>query len=53
MFDYLEVVSCPIDFGTIKKKLDGFEYMIYKELLSDIQLVFSNSDKYNLVSAEY
>ena len=39
-----------MDFGTIKRKLNAFEYNSYGECLSHIKLVFDNSDQYNLVS---
>ena len=51
--DYLEVVSCPMDFGTIKKKLNAFEYSNYEECISDIKLVFANSDQYNLSTSDH
>ena len=37
-----------MDFGTIKRKLNAFEYNSYGECLSDIKLMFDN--QYNLVS---
>ena len=45
----MDVVSCPMDLGTIKRKLTTFEYTTHEEFINDIQLVFANSDQYNLV----
>lgn len=50
MPDYLEIVTHPIDLGTIKKKLNGLEYSGHHDFLNDIQLMFSNCNKYNVVS---
>lgn len=39
-----------MDFGTMKRKLNAFEYNSYEDCINDIKLVFANSDQYNLVS---
>lgn len=39
-----------MDFGTMKRKLNAFEYNSYDDCINDIKLVFANSDQYNLVS---
>lgn len=45
--DYFEVVKHPMDFGTIKKKLNSNFYSNTDELLKDFELVFSNCKLYN------
>ena len=47
--DYLELVATPMDLGTIKEKLKTLQYPDVDSFVSDVRLVFSNSDKYNLV----
>ena len=49
--DYLDIVKCPMDFSTIKRKLNTFEYNNNEDFLTDVRLVFSNSEQYNMVSA--
>ena len=45
--DYFDVVKNPMDFGTIKKKLNGNVYCSALEFLRDVELVFSNCKLYN------
>ena len=45
--DYPEVVKKPMDFSTIKKKLNNYQYTNCKEFASDLDLVFSNCYLYN------
>ncbi|XP_059047927.1 bromodomain adjacent to zinc finger domain protein 1A [Achroia grisella] len=45
--DYLDVIEQPMDFTTIKSKLDGGEYSTDEELLSDAALVLANCYTYN------
>lgn len=45
--DYFEIVKQPMDFGTIKKKLNNNYYANTDEFLKDIELVFSNCKLYN------
>ena len=45
--DYFEIVKHPMDFGTIKKKINNNFYSCTDELLKDIELVFSNCKLYN------
>lgn len=47
--DYLELIATPMDLGTIKEKLKTLQYPDVDSFVSDVRLVFSNSDKYNLV----
>ena len=47
--DYLELVKTPMDLGTIRDKLKNLEYPDVESFVADVRLVFSNSDKYNLV----
>lgn len=39
-----------MDLGIIKGKLNSLEYPDVDSFEADVRLVFSNSDKYNLVS---
>ncbi len=45
--DYLEKVQTPMDFGTIKRKLEAKEYTHPDALLTDVRLVFDNAKAYN------
>lgn len=45
----MELVTAPMDLGTIKEKLRSLEYPDMDSFVADVRLVFSNSDKYNLV----
>ena len=47
--DYLELIATPMDLGTIKEKLKTLQYPDVASFVSDVRLVFTNSDKYNLV----
>jgi hypothetical protein len=50
--DYFDVVKHPMDFGTIKKKLNNNFYSSTDELLCDFELVFSNCKLYNPPESE-
>lgn len=45
--DYYEIIQSPMDFGTIKKKLDRVDYLNGKECIEDFKLVWNNCFKYN------
>lgn len=45
--DYHDIISNPMDFGTIKYKLDNGDYEKLDEFFSDCQLVFENCRLYN------
>ncbi|GMJ00644.1 IMBIBITION-INDUCIBLE 1, GLOBAL TRANSCRIPTION FACTOR GROUP E1 [Hibiscus trionum] len=50
LHDYYEVVQKPMDFGTIKSKMEannGTGYKNVREIYSDVRLVFKNAMKYN------
>lgn len=47
--DYSELIATPMDLGTIKEKLKTLQYPDVDSFVSDVRLVFTNSDKYNLV----
>jgi len=50
--DYLELIATPMDLGTIKEKLKTLQYPDVDSFVSDVRLVFSNSDKYNLSTSD-
>lgn len=50
--DYYEVIAKPMDFGTIKYKLNMGEYREDAELMADAVLVFENCNTYNDTDAE-
>ncbi|KAK2568145.1 Tyrosine-protein kinase BAZ1B [Acropora cervicornis] len=50
--DYLELVETPMDLGTIREKLNSWEYSDVESFVADVRLVFANSDKYNLDVSE-
>ncbi|KAJ4702772.1 Transcription factor like [Melia azedarach] len=50
LHDYYEVIEKPMDFSTIKNKMDGKDGTGYKnvrEIYADVRLVFKNAMKYN------
>jgi hypothetical protein len=40
--DYIEVVKNPMDFGTVRSKLEKNEYPGVEEMLADVRLVSAN-----------
>nr|XP_033797347.1 bromodomain and WD repeat-containing protein 1 isoform X2 [Geotrypetes seraphini] len=44
--DYSQIIDTPIDFGTVKEKLDAGNYDSPLELYNDIKLIFSNAKAY-------
>ena len=45
--DYFSIIKHPMDFSTIKKKLNNFSYTNLKEFCADMNLVFENCYTYN------
>ncbi|XP_043511870.1 bromodomain adjacent to zinc finger domain protein 1A isoform X2 [Frieseomelitta varia] len=45
--DYHDIISNPMDFGTIKYKLNNSEYETLEHFFSDCHLVFKNCQAYN------
>ncbi|CAK73818.1 unnamed protein product (macronuclear) [Paramecium tetraurelia] len=45
--DYYDIVKRPMDFGTVKQKLNANQYKNCKEFYHDIMLVFDNCILYN------
>ncbi|CAD8089289.1 unnamed protein product [Paramecium sonneborni] len=45
--DYYDIVKKPMDFGTVKQKLNTNQYKNCKEFYTDINLVFDNCILYN------
>ncbi|CAG9311445.1 unnamed protein product [Blepharisma stoltei] len=45
--DYYDVIEHPMDFGTIKKKLNNNVYESGEDLIADFDLVFENCRTYN------
>ncbi|KAK3427288.1 hypothetical protein EUGRSUZ_F03534 [Eucalyptus grandis] len=50
LHDYHKVIEKPMDFGTIRKRMeatDGTAYKNVQEICADVRLVFKNAMKYN------
>lgn len=47
MSDYHTIIKCPIDLGTVKKRIENTYYADVKECIEDIELVFNNGYTYN------
>lgn len=50
LHDYYEIIDRPMDFGTIKNKMeakDGTGYKNVREIYADVRLIFKNAMKYN------
>ncbi|XP_017891617.1 bromodomain adjacent to zinc finger domain protein 1A isoform X2 [Ceratina calcarata] len=45
--DYHDIISNPMDFGTIKSKVDNGEYETLEHFFNDCRLVFENCQAYN------
>ena len=45
--DYLKAVSEPMDFGTVKARMDSGAYVQPGQFNTDMRLVFGNARKYN------
>nr|CAH7768363.1 unnamed protein product [Callosobruchus chinensis] len=50
--DYYEVIDRPMDFGTIKYKLNMGKYSEDSEVMDDVVLIFENCNTYNNSDAE-
>ncbi|CAM0912658.1 unnamed protein product [Alopecurus aequalis] len=42
-----QIITKPMDFSTIRNKMEGNEYNSVREIYSDVRLVFENAMKYN------
>ncbi|XP_061677180.1 bromodomain-containing protein 2b isoform X4 [Syngnathoides biaculeatus] len=47
LHDYHDIIKCPMDLGTIKRKMDSREYRDAQQFAGDVRLMFSNCYKYN------
>lgn len=47
LFDYYDVIKKPMDFSTIKSKLEANLYDSNEKFVEDVELVFENCQKYN------
>jgi len=50
--DYLERIKNPMDFSTVKKKVENDEYKNFSEFISDVNLIFANCRTYNSTGSE-
>ena len=51
--EYFDKIKNPMDFGTMKKKLDAKEYHSVAEFIDDIKLICDNAKEYNGVDSMY
>ncbi|CAL1355327.1 unnamed protein product [Linum trigynum] len=51
--DYLDIIDHPMDFSTVRKKLDGGEYSNLEQFEGDIFLICSNAMQYNSSDTVY
>ncbi|XP_063059320.1 bromodomain-containing protein 4-like isoform X2 [Engraulis encrasicolus] len=47
LHDYHDIIKHPMDLGTIKVKLDSWQYSDAQDFAADVRLMFSNCYKYN------
>lgn len=52
ILDYPSIVTHPMDLGTVKEKILTGKYSAVGEVLSDIDLIWSNCRKYNEISSD-
>ncbi|ELT88139.1 hypothetical protein CAPTEDRAFT_221184 [Capitella teleta] len=46
--DYFDIIKKPMDFSTIRNKINRYEYSRPSDILEDARLVFRNCDQYNM-----
>ncbi|KAH6834914.1 DNA-binding bromodomain-containing protein [Perilla frutescens var. hirtella] len=51
--DYFDIIKQPMDFGTVRKKLDNGSYKYLEELEGDVFLICSNAMQYNASDTVY
>lgn len=49
--DYFDIVKQPMDFSTIRNRINRFEYTNPKDILEDVRLIFKNCNQYNMPTA--
>ena len=49
--NYFEVIKKPMDFSTVKKKLNNYSYTNLKEYCDDMDLIFNNCILYNGINS--
>ncbi|KAM7393173.1 hypothetical protein PAMA_008024 [Pampus argenteus] len=47
LHDYHDIIKYPMDLSTVKKKMDGRDYLDAQGFAADVRLIFSNCYKYN------
>lgn len=47
IMDYFDIISKPMDLGTVKKKLNHNVYESAQEFVDDMRLVWGNTYRYN------
>ncbi|XP_074029137.1 bromodomain-containing protein 3 isoform X2 [Leptinotarsa decemlineata] len=47
LHDYHDIIKRPMDFGTVKQKMDNREYRTPQDFAADVRLIFTNCYKYN------
>lgn len=53
LLDYYNVIETPMDFSTMRKKVDANEYENIEALRKDVQLIVENAMSYNKPSTVY
>ncbi|TPX14928.1 uncharacterized protein E0L32_005037 [Thyridium curvatum] len=51
--DYYNVITSPMDLSTIEEKLEKDQYSAPRDLVADLELIFSNCKKYNDATTVY
>lgn len=51
--DYHQVIKNPMDFGTLRKKLNDGVYVTLDELEADVMLICTNAMQYNAADTYY
>ena len=52
ILDYPQIITHPMDLGTVKKNLLNGEYKIFQDFMSDLNLIWKNCRTYNLPGSE-
>lgn len=47
LYDYYQIIEKPMDFTTIRKRMEANFYKNAREIYADVRLVFTNAMKYN------